>query len=70
MQLGFARSTLTQLRTLEAVLDGQVVEARAAGATWTQIGDLLGMTAKSAWKRYAEPGEPRRRVVKGGASAA
>jgi hypothetical protein len=28
------------------------VEARKAGATWEQIGSVLGLTAKSAWKRY------------------
>ncbi|MBX3087649.1 MAG: hypothetical protein KF742_04120 [Cryobacterium sp.] len=29
-----------------------VVEARDAGATWTQIGDALGVSHQAAMKRY------------------
>ncbi|PXX70986.1 ClpX C4-type zinc finger protein [Nocardia tenerifensis] len=30
-----------------------VAKARTLGATWTQIGQALGMTRQSAWERYA-----------------
>lgn len=36
-------------------LDKAVANARAAGATWQQIGDAVGMARQSAWKRWASP---------------
>jgi hypothetical protein len=38
------------LRPTEAVAD-----ARARGATWTQLGEALGVTAASAQQRFKEP---------------
>lgn len=32
-----------------------VEEARASGATWTQIGDALGVSHQAAMKRYKQP---------------
>lgn len=37
----------------QAELRSTALQARAAGATWQQLGAVLGMTPKSAWKRYA-----------------
>jgi len=35
---------------------GEVVrEARDSGATWTQIGDALGVSHQAAMKRYKQP---------------
>ncbi len=31
----------------------QVAAARAAGATWEQVGEALGMSRQSAWESYA-----------------
>jgi hypothetical protein len=38
-------------------LDNAVAEARAAGATWEQIGRAAGITRQSAWQRWATPAE-------------
>lgn len=32
-----------------------VTDARAAGASWDQIGESLGMTRQSAWEYFARP---------------
>jgi hypothetical protein len=34
------------------LVDAAVVEARAAGASWTTVGAALGITRQSAWERY------------------
>jgi len=40
-------------------IDGQladvVSEARESGATWTQIGEALGVSHQAAMKRYKQP---------------
>ncbi len=38
---------------VEETLQGWVGRARTLGATWAQIGDVLGMTRQSAWERFA-----------------
>lgn len=38
-------------------LDDAIAEARGLGATWQQIGDAVGMTRQSAWKRWHRPDE-------------
>jgi hypothetical protein len=38
---------------VEETLQGWVGRARGLGATWAQIGDVLGMTRQSAWERFA-----------------
>jgi hypothetical protein len=35
-------------------LSAAVVSARAAGATWQQLGDALGVSPKVAWSRYCD----------------
>jgi hypothetical protein len=37
---------------LERIRRAQVVAARAAGASWQQIGDALGVTRQSAWESF------------------
>lgn len=48
---------LRELTRTEAELDEmrrqQVAAARAAGATWDQVGEALGMSRQSAWEYYA-----------------
>jgi ClpX C4-type zinc finger len=38
---------------VEENLTGWVRKARALGATWTRIGEALGMTRQSAWERFS-----------------
>lgn len=37
---------------LDRIRRQQVVAARAAGASWQQIGDALGVTRQSAWESF------------------
>jgi hypothetical protein len=37
---------------LDRIRRTQVVAARAAGASWQQIGDALGVTRQSAWESF------------------
>jgi hypothetical protein len=37
---------------LERLRRSQVVAARAAGASWQQIGDALGVSRQSAWEAF------------------
>lgn len=37
---------------LDRIRREQVVAARAAGASWQQIGDALGVTRQSAWESF------------------
>jgi uncharacterized NAD(P)/FAD-binding protein YdhS len=37
---------------LDRIRRKQVVAARAAGASWQQIGDALGVTRQSAWESF------------------
>lgn len=43
-----------QLAKLHTRQDVLVARARAAGATWTQVADALGVTAQAAHKRYRD----------------
>jgi DNA-directed RNA polymerase specialized sigma24 family protein len=43
-----------RLVELHARQDALVVRARAAGATWAQVADALGVTAQAAHKRYRD----------------
>lgn len=40
-------------RALDKLTRESVQRARAAGHTWTQIGEALGVTKQTAWERYA-----------------
>ena len=39
-------------RTAKAIQTTAVLDARALGATWEQIGDALGLTKQAAQQRY------------------
>jgi hypothetical protein len=41
-----------RIEELDRQLHVAAVSAREEGATWQQLGAALGITAKSAWKRY------------------
>jgi hypothetical protein len=49
-------------RELEATIDEQVYAARAAGSTWQQIADVLGMSKAGVIMHWGRPGlKPQRR---------
>ena len=62
-------ATLTPLRTVDAVRslarvveDGMreaVQQARQAGHTWAELGELLGTTRQAAFQRFGRPLDPR-----------
>ncbi|WP_066517216.1 DUF3887 domain-containing protein [Curtobacterium ammoniigenes] len=41
------------------VLDACVQDARDAGHTWQEIGDVLGVTRQAAFQRFGKPIDPR-----------
>lgn len=45
-------------REAEAALSTAVVQAREAGRTWAQIGDVLGVSRQAAFKRFGRPIDP------------
>ncbi len=45
----------------EARIGLAVSDARASGLSWSQIGDLLGVTRASAWQRYSDLGDAAHR---------
>jgi hypothetical protein len=48
------------LQSASAVtLKGTVDRARAAGRTWQEIGDVLGVTRQAAFQRFGNPIDPR-----------
>ena len=40
------------------LLSGAVRSARGAGCTWSQIGDVLGITRQAAQQQYGDDGQP------------
>ncbi len=52
VQLGQVEALRSAVLALESQLHDSAVRAREAGATWQQVGAALGITSKSAWKRY------------------
>lgn len=46
------------LRSEDAVRDA-VTQVRAAGATWQEIGDVLGTSRQAAFQRFGRPIDPR-----------
>jgi hypothetical protein len=42
-----------------AALQASVERARAAGRTWQEIGDVLGVTRQAAFQRFGRPVDPR-----------
>lgn len=53
--MGVARTLSGQADTL---IDHVVVQARAAGRSWTEIGARLGVTKQAARKRFTDPAAP------------
>lgn len=54
------------LASWDRTLTACATEARALGASWTEIGDVLGVSKQGAWRRFgvatafvAEPADPR-----------
>lgn len=47
-----AASAATHLRTVETDLETAIARALHWGATWTQIGDTLGVTRQSVHRRF------------------
>jgi hypothetical protein len=45
-------ATAAKLRTIETDLETTIARALHWGATWTQIGDTLGVTRQSAHRRF------------------
>ncbi|WP_231514642.1 DUF3887 domain-containing protein [Mycobacterium sp. URHB0044] len=43
----------------EALMAAAVHQARGAGHTWQEIGDVLGVTRQAAFQRYGRPIDPR-----------
>lgn len=50
--LGQVDALREAVELLEHQLHVAAVQARRQGATWAALGSALGMTPKSAWKRY------------------
>jgi hypothetical protein len=57
-RLGRVAGLRTAVEALELELHRAAVAARLEGATWAQLGDVLDMTPKSAWKRYVGEARP------------
>ncbi|GLY43914.1 hypothetical protein Amsp01_099370 [Amycolatopsis sp. NBRC 101858] len=49
---------LRKVRDAEATLRDAVDEARAAGHTWQELGDLLGTSRQAAFQRFGRPVDP------------
>ena len=47
----------------DALLGHFVDQARRSGATWTQIGDALGVSKQAAQQKHSSPGSTARRVL-------
>ncbi|MGW0160064.1 DUF3887 domain-containing protein [Mycobacterium sp. NPDC003323] len=43
----------------EALMSAAVQQARAAGRTWQEVGDVLGVSRQAAFQRYGKPIDPR-----------
>lgn len=50
--LAAAATAIARLRDAEAALDTAVARAMHWGASWSQIGDTLGITRQSAHRRF------------------
>lgn len=46
-------------RSVDAALRDTVLDARTAGHTWQEIGDVLGTTRQAAFQRFGRPVDPR-----------
>jgi hypothetical protein len=50
-------------RVVEEAMRAAVEEARAAGRTWQEIGEVLGTSRQAAFQRFGRPIDPRTGVV-------
>lgn len=58
--LGTAIGRAVQLRGLvEKVIAAAIQRARDRGASWKEIGDILGISRQGAFQRYGKPIDPR-----------
>lgn len=46
------RTVDTKLHSLDADRAAAIRKARSEGATWTQIGEAMGITKQAAWERF------------------
>jgi hypothetical protein len=65
-QAGGSAASLAAVRAARDVADlaalsmrVSVASARAAGHTWQEIGDLLGVSRQAAFQRFGQPADPR-----------
>lgn len=56
--MGRIRAAQTHARRAEASLGQAVLDARSAGRTWHEIGDVLGVSRQAAFKRFGRPVDP------------
>lgn len=52
------RAAAAQVEFAEAALGESVLRARAAGHTWQEVGDVLGVSRQAAFKRFGRPVDP------------
>lgn len=57
--LGLVRSAHEVRDGAEELLAAAVQQARAAGRTWQEIGEVLGVSRQAAFQRYGKPIDPR-----------
>lgn len=57
---GAAIGQAVQLRAIvEKIISGAIQRARDQGASWKEIGDILGISRQGAFQRYGKPIDPR-----------
>jgi hypothetical protein len=57
--LALVRAAADLHATASATLRAAVDQARSAGRTWQEIGDVLGVTRQAAFQRFGHPIDPR-----------
>lgn len=59
-QLGAIAAYVEQRQAIDAATDERILTARAAGATWDQLGAALGITRQAAKLRHERAEQHRR----------
>ncbi|GAS95577.1 uncharacterized protein RMCC_2543 [Mycolicibacterium canariasense] len=57
--LDWVRAARDVQRQADAFMAAAVEQARDAGRTWQEIGDVLGVSRQAAFQRYGKPIDPR-----------
>ena len=57
--LGLVRAAHEIQDAAEALMAAAVQQAREAGRTWQEIGDVLGVSRQAVFQRYGKPIDPR-----------